>query len=67
MLTYPKHYKLMDHNNEVAVITVHDLTEQAEVERLCRAACRECTHSDLLGACLEIVPATQEDWNNSHG
>jgi hypothetical protein len=64
---YPRYYKLVDHGKQVSVIMVYDLQQQAEVEHLCREACKQCDHTKLIGACLEIVPATKEEWIGTHG
>lgn len=64
---FPKYFKLIDHDNLVSVLMIADMTALEEVERLCRAACRDCNHTDLLGHCLEIKQATKEDWIGSHG
>lgn len=65
LLRFPKHFWLLEHDMIRAVIRVDKAEELSEVETLCRAAIRNCDHTDL-GPCMSIKPATMDDWLEYH-
>lgn len=65
-LRFPRYLKLKEHGELRSVIIVGNLTELQEVEEICRAAVIQCDHEGVLGGCIEIEPATIDDWMDYH-
>lgn len=63
---YPKYYWLMEHGRKHTVIRVPTKQDELEIERMMQAAQEQCEHVGELGDCIEIVPASFEEWLETH-
>jgi hypothetical protein len=63
---WPQYFWLYEHTTKHTVIRIPGPQDMLEVTQMMWAACKACTHPDLLGECIHIEKATFDDWLETH-